>query len=95
MNFKVWENELEAGRVDPQKVSVIWQTPPYPDYQWTIRGDVEERFGEGFKDKVKSTLLGMKDPDLLASFPRQRFVPARNADYESILEVGKSIGLID
>lgn len=95
VNFKVWETELEAGNVDPAKVSVIWETPPYPDYQWTIRGDVDRVWGEGFKDRVKQALLELNDPDLLASFPRQSFVPASNADYASILEVGKSIGLID
>jgi phosphonate transport system substrate-binding protein len=95
VNFKVWENELAAGNIDPAKVAVIWETPPYPDYQWTIRGDVDQVWGEGFKDRVTQALLGLKDPDLLASFPRQSFVPASNADYAPILEVGKSIGLID
>lgn len=95
VNFKVWENETKAGNIDAATVSVIWETPPYPDYQWTIRGDVDKVWGEGFKDRVKQALLELKDPDLLASFPRERFVPAKNADYEPILEVGKSIGLLD
>jgi phosphonate transport system substrate-binding protein len=95
VNFKVWESEMEAGKIDSAKVSVIWETPPYPDYQWTIRGDVDQVWGEGFKDRVTKTLLGLKDPDLLASFPRKSFVPASNADYQPIVDVGKTIGLID
>lgn len=95
LNFKVWENEMKAGKVDTSKVSIIWKTPTYPDYQWSIRGDVEKKFGAGFKDKVTKALLDMKDPDLLASFPRKSFVPASNADYQPIVDVGKSIGLID
>ena len=95
VNFKVWENEMKAGKIDPAKISIIWKTPPYPDYQWSIRGDVDQSFGTGFKNKVKQALLGLKDPDLLASFPRSSFVPASNADYQPILDVGKSIGLID
>ena len=95
VNFKVWDNELKAGKVDPAKVAVIWTTPPYPDYQWTIRGDVDARWGEGFQEKVKAALLGIKNPDLLASFPRQGFIPASNDDYRPILETGKAIGLID
>ena len=27
MNFKVWLKEVEAGKVDPKKVQVIWRTP--------------------------------------------------------------------
>ena len=95
MNFKVWENEMKAGKIDPKKVAIIWKTPPYPDYQWTIRGDVEKKFGAGFKAKVREALLGMKDPKLLESFPRSKFVPATNKDYQPIVNVGKEIGLID
>ena len=95
VNFKVWENELKEGTVDPAKVSVIWVTPPYPDYQWTIRGDVDQVWGEGFKERVKQALLDMDDPDLLASFPRTRFIAASNEDYQPILETGKAIGLLE
>ncbi len=95
VNFKVWDNEMKAGNIDTTKVSVIWETPPYPDYQWTIRGDVDQVWGKGFKDRVKRTLIELKEPELLASFPRKSFVPANNSDYKPILDVGKSIGLLD
>lgn len=95
VNFKVWWNEVKAGRVDTAKVSVIWKTPPYPDYQWTIRGDIDERWGTGFRKRVIGALLGLSDPDLLSLFPRNRFVPAENSDYESIERVAKDIGLLD
>lgn len=95
VNFKVWENEKKAGRIDPSKISIIWKTPPYPDYQWSIRGDVNQNFGAEFKEKVTEALLELKDPDLLASFPRSSFIPANNGDYQPILDIGKSIGLID
>jgi len=95
VNFKVWEKELAAGNVDTNKVSIIWTTPTYPDYQWTIRNDVNQRFGADFKNLVTKTLLEMKDPDLLASFPRQSFIPASNADYAPIENTARAIGLID
>src|SRR5690554_1365254 len=66
VNYTVWDNELAAGNIDPAKVRVIWETPTYPDYQWTIRGDVDARFGAGFKDKVRQALLDMTDKELLA-----------------------------
>ncbi len=95
VNFKVWENEMKAGKIDASKIKIIWKTPTYPDYQWSLRGDVGKKFGADFKAKVTKALLEMKDPDLLSSFPRKSFVPATNADYKPILDVGKSIGLID
>lgn len=97
VNYTVWENEVDAGNVDPKKVSIIWVTPPYPDYQWTIRPDVNETWGEGFKQRVTEALLGMdeKAPELLETFPRSRFVPAENSDYAPIRETGREIGLLD
>jgi len=95
VNFKVWEKDLETGKIDPTKVSVIWKTPPYPDYQWSIRGDVDARWGSGFAEKVQAALLNMRDPDLLASFPRSGFIPASNSDFQPILDVAREIKLID
>jgi phosphonate transport system substrate-binding protein len=95
VNFQVWKQEVEAGVVDPEQVKVIWETPPYPDYQWTIRGDVNERFGDGFKAKVVEALLSMSEPALLEAFPRSAFVPASNDDYKPIEETAKKIGLVD
>lgn len=94
-NYKVWDRDLKAGKIDPKKVSVIWKTPGYPDYQWTIRGDVDKTWGKGFKDKVQTALLNMTDPELLATFPRSKFIPASNADFQPILDTAREIGVID
>ena len=95
VNPKVWHKELKAGRIDKSKISVIWVTPTYPNYNWSMRGDVDKRFGAGFTQKVRQALLDMKDPKLLKQFPRSAFIPASNSDYQPILDVGKAIGLID
>lgn len=95
VSYKAWENEVASGSVDDERVRVIWETPPYPDYQWTVRGDVDERFGDGFTDRLQQALLDMGDPDLLARFPRSGFIPAENDDYREILEVARSLELLD
>lgn len=95
VNYAVWDSELAEGKIDPEKVSIIWTTPTYPDYQWTVRGDVDKHFGKGFKDKISKALLNMKDEDLLASFPRKKFVPASNVDYQPIESTAKAIGLLE
>jgi phosphonate transport system substrate-binding protein len=95
VNFKVWDKELKDGKIDLEKVSVIWKTPAYPDYQWTIRGDVDSVWGEGFTDKVQAALLDLKDTELLERFPRSGFIAAKNSDYQPILDTAKSIGIID
>ena len=95
LNFQVWKKEVEQGKVDAANVQVIWETPPYPDYQWTIRGDVDERFGAGFIGRVQDALVSMDDPDLLQSFPRSGFIKAENGDYESIRQTAKTLDLVE
>ena len=95
VNYKVWEKVLAENKVDPKEVQVIWQTPTYSDYQWSIRGDVDQRWGEGFADKVKAALLAIEQPSLLAAFPRSAFVSATDSDYESTRKTAIAIGLID
>ena len=95
VNFKVWERELEEGKIDPSKVKVIWETPVYPDYHWTVRGDLNDTFGDGFSQRVTDALLAIQDPILLSAFPRETFIPASNADYAPIEETAQKIGLLD
>ena len=94
-NFKVYKKALKAGKLDPKKVTLIWKTPGYPDYNWSIRGDVDKQFGKGFKNKVQKALLDIKDPDLLKSFPRKSFIKATNKDYQPILDTARTLGLVD
>ncbi len=95
VNFTVWDLDMKERKVDPAKVVVIWKTPTYQDYQFTVRGDVDAQYGAGFTDRMAKVLLDIKDPDLLASFPRKGFIPARNEDYDALQRVAKSIGLLD
>ena len=95
VNFKVWQKELAAGNINESKVKIIWTTPTYPDYQWSIRGDIDTEFGHGFTAKVTAALLNMHDKNLLAAFPRTSFVKTTNDFYQPIKSAAKSIGLID
>ncbi len=95
VDYSVWDLEKRAGHVDDAQVSVIWESPPFPDYQWTIRGDLDARFGTGFAAKVKDELVAITDPRILEPFGRSRFVPADNAEYAPVEEVARRSGLLN
>ena len=95
MDFTVFDLEDKAGRVDPAQVAVVWQTPTFPDYNWTVRGDVDARFGAGFKERLRTALLGCHDPAILAQFARTGFIPATNADYAPVEQVAQLTDLLD
>lgn len=96
LNEAVWEDAVRSGRVDGSKVRELSTTPPYFDYHWLIRGDVDEVFGAGFAAKVQRTLLAMgaDQGEILDLFSTDRFVETNNGNYEAILEVAKSLGII-
>ncbi|MGN8096590.1 putative selenate ABC transporter substrate-binding protein [Methylobacterium sp. 22177] len=95
VDYSVWDLDSKAGKVDRQAVSVIWESPTFPDYQWTVRGDVEQTYGAGFTDRLRAALTGITDPAILEPFGRSRFIPVANAAYQPLVAVGRSTGLLD
>ena len=95
VDFSVYDLDRKAGKIDDAKLVVLWRSPPFPDYQWTIRGDVDATFGPGFAARVKQALLDVADPAILEPFGRSRFVPADNAEYAPVEAVAKSAGLLN
>jgi phosphonate transport system substrate-binding protein len=87
----VW-NLDQKGRTKLGPVSAIWESPPFPHYQWTIRGDVDATFGTGFTERVRAALLSIDDPAILGVFGGSKFIPANNEAYEPIEEVAKING---
>src|SRR5262249_61341056 len=72
LDFTVWELDKRAGKIDPAQVIVIWETPTFPDYQWTVRGDVDKVYGAGVKDKLRAALLAVHEKAHHARFARAR-----------------------
>lgn len=99
LNSQVWEQRLAEGAVDESKVQVIWWTPPYYDYHWVVRPDVEERYGEGFTAKLQTALTSLdpsvpEEKEILDLFGAGKFIPTENANYDQIEAIGRQIGKI-
>ncbi|MEE7488998.1 putative selenate ABC transporter substrate-binding protein [Methylobacterium oryzae] len=95
VDYLVWDLDTKAGKLDRHAVSVIWESPAFPDYQWTVRGDVEQTYGAGFTDRLRAAVTGITDPAILEPFGRSTFIPVTNAAYEPLVEVGRSTGFLD
>jgi phosphonate transport system substrate-binding protein len=94
INYKVYERRIAEGQTDPRRVRVIWQTPPYPDYNFTAHPQLDAVHGEGFTHRLQQALVAMRDPTLLAAFPRERLIPARNEDFDAIRDLALELGFI-
>ena len=93
----VWKAVLADGSVDTSKVRELTTTPPYFNYNWTIRGDVDDTYGDGFTEKVLQALLKIdgETPEILDRFSADSFVETSNDNYDAIRDVAELLGIID
>ncbi|NWK56074.1 putative selenate ABC transporter substrate-binding protein [Verrucomicrobiaceae bacterium N1E253] len=93
MNYSTYDRMVAEKKIDPAKCLVIWETPPYADYNFTAHGDLDKTFGEGFTDKLQTALLECKDPAVLKAFDRKQFVKVDNSTFQGIADVMKKVKL--
>jgi phosphonate transport system substrate-binding protein len=94
VNYKVYDDRVQQKKVDPNVVRVIWRTPQYADYNWTVRPDLDNTYGDGFTARLGDALISIADPSLLSALPRERLVPATNEDYNAIRDVATQLGML-
>lgn len=99
VNEQVWKSRVAAGKVDLQRVRVLWRTPPYYDYHWVIHPSVLRRYGPDFIGRVKTAFLSLRPSvpahrEILDLFGADRFVPTENSNYAEIEAIGRRIGKI-
>ncbi|MCE2463582.1 MAG: PhnD/SsuA/transferrin family substrate-binding protein, partial [Dehalococcoidia bacterium] len=92
----IWESAVEGNRVDLSEVQAIYTTPAYYNYNWTIRGDVDETFGDGFTGRVQAALLAMdsEQREILDMFQTDRFIESGNQNYRNIDDVARNLDII-
>jgi phosphonate transport system substrate-binding protein len=94
LNEQVWRERVAAGEVDRTRVRVVFRTPPYHDYFWAARPDLDDRFGEGFTDRLRGALLGMRDRRALDLFGAERFIPVGPDDHRQVRAIARELGLL-
>jgi len=95
LNESVWEKLLEEKKIDPARVRVLWTTPDFHDYNWTVRGDLDPKLVE----KLRAAFLAL-DPTkpahkaILDLQRAKRFIPTAPENYQAIEKAARSAGLI-
>ena len=95
LNASVWDKLVEGKKVDPAKVKVIWTTPTYYDYNWTVRGDLDPALVKKLTDAFLK--LDAKNPAHKAILELQRaskFIPTNPDNYKGIESAARAAGLL-
>jgi phosphonate transport system substrate-binding protein len=95
LNILVWEKLVESKKVDLDKVAVFWTTPPYVDYVWTARGDLDP----GLRERITQAFLRLKydSPDdrrLLDLHRTKGYIRAQDEDWKGTEEAAIAAGLL-
>jgi phosphonate transport system substrate-binding protein len=96
LNMSVWEKLVDTKKVDTAQVFVFWTTPPYVDYNWTVRGDLDK----GLAEKIKQAFLKLdrSNPEhakLLDLHRATRYIAVESEDiFQPIEEAARQGGLI-
>jgi len=95
LNFLVWDKLVETKKVDLNKITVFWTTPPYVDYVWTARSDLDP----GLRERITQAFLKLKydNPEhkkLLDLHRTKGYIKAQDEDWKGTEEAAISAGLL-
>jgi len=95
LNASVWDKLVEAGNPNAAKVRVLTTTPPYYDYNWTVRPGLDAAVTKKLTDAfLKLDAAKPADKEILALQRASRFIPTKSSNYDGIEAAGKAAGLI-
>ncbi|MBK1612226.1 putative selenate ABC transporter substrate-binding protein [Rubrivivax gelatinosus] len=95
LNISVWDKLVTENKVDTQRVHVVYTTPPYYDYNWTVHAQMPA----ALREKIKAAFLALsrdtaEGREVLELQRATRFVPTQPENYKGIEAAARAAGLI-
>ncbi|HVX13554.1 MAG TPA: phosphate/phosphite/phosphonate ABC transporter substrate-binding protein [Pirellulales bacterium] len=85
----IYESLIERRVVDPDKVRVVAESKPYPQYPWAMQTDL----AADLKQRIKDAFYQLDDKQVLGPLKADGFAPVADEDYEPIRELAKILDL--
>lgn len=96
LNASVWEKLNESKNPNALNAKVLLSTPPYFDYNWTVRGDLEPALVKKISDAFLK--LDANNPAFKELMDLQRaskYKTTKSSNYDEIEKAARSAGLIN
>jgi phosphonate transport system substrate-binding protein len=95
LNASVWDKLVDGGNPNAAKVRVLSTTPPYYDYNWTVRPGLDAALTKKLTDAFLELDPGNPEhKELMALQRASKFIPTKASNYDGIEAAAKSAGLI-
>ncbi len=95
LNASVLDKLAESGNPNAAKVRVLSTTPPYFDYNWTARGDLDP----ALQKKITAAFLKLdannpEHKELMQLQRASRYLPTKASNYDGIEAAAQAAGLL-
>ena len=95
LNASVWNKFVQDKKVDTSVVKVFYTTPPYFDYNWTVRSDLDAKLQEKIRNAfLKLDIKKPEDKVILDLQRATKFIPTKAENYKAIESAAKSANLL-
>jgi len=91
----VYARLTKDGKLDAAKLKVFYTTPPFLDYLWAARKDLDPAVADAFSKAMLA--LDPADPKhkvVLDLLQASKYVPANDASYDRLRQAATSAGLL-
>ena len=95
LNASVMDKLVESKNANAEKVRVLAITPPYYDYNWTVRPGLDPALTKKLTDaflKLDPAKPAMKE--IMDLQRASKFIPTQNSNYDGIESAARSAGLV-
>jgi len=95
LNASVMDKLLESKNPNAEKVRVLAVTPPYYDYNWTVRPGLDPAVTKKLTDaflKLDASKPAMKE--IMDLQRASKFIATQNSNYDGIEAAARSAGLV-
>lgn len=77
------------GRLDKEKIKVLWESPPFADYVWAIQSDISDKQKTLIRDAFlhMSQVLDDEDKKILGNLGAKYFIPASHDDFAELEKI--------
>ena len=85
----IFETLVQRGLVKPDKVAVIAESKPFPQYPWTMRSSLNPEL----RQQIRVAFLEINDPAILKPFKAEGFGAVSDKDYDVVRNLGSLLEL--
>lgn len=80
LSLSIFRRLLAEGGLDGERVRILAESPPIPEYMWTFR----EGLPDALREDLRRAFVGLRDSAALGAYRAEAFIPAVDADVDRV-----------